>query len=477
MARIIPDPNTSARLANRPDAPGIVSRRVSPLARLARIFWPVFSLFLLGVIAGLLYLHFRGAPPTPEGQVPKKGTDPSDNAALVMALRPGETPTLARGDEYLQEGRYDYARAIYQMLDKNVSAGLGDALEYRTALCEEGLGHNDQALESYRALASRDHPVAVGAAQVCQARILIRLRKPAEAKNLLFQLLLRSGQPELKDQPYLADAHYLTGLALTLEAASFDRPGPLNDTPAAYTASAWPVESTLHWVTPTVEPKAAPAGEARDAGQGAVQLTSTGDDKKPGKPPAPEKPKVPAKGDEEAAKKARLSNYVVVHQPSPGPGQALVSAMVPQGPLGDLLERIAAQAKLKVEWTDIAIKAVNDRNVQVDFSDFRLPEVFLALTDPLGLVAILHKDVLKVSGEAEVPVEAASTFRMGIAEHILTSTLAAYPGHPLASAAYLELGNIDARAGRLDEAAAQYEQVLRRCPVQPWEWKAATTSE
>ena len=142
--------------------------------------------------------------------------------------------------------------------------------------------------------------------------------------------------------------------------------------------------------------------------------------------------------------------------------------MVPQGPLGDLLERIAAQAKLKVEWTDIAIKAVNDRNVQVDFSDFRLPEVFLALTDPLGLVAILHKDVLKVSGEAEVPVEAASTFRMGIAEHILTSTLAAYPGHPLASAAYLELGNIDARAGRLDEAAAQYEQVLRRvAPFSP----------
>src|SRR5439155_6647417 len=123
----------------------------------------------------------------------------------------------------------------------------------------------------------------------------------AEAKNLLYPVLLRSAAPELRGQAYLGDARYLLALTLTLEALKPEKPGPLSDAPADYTATDWPVEAALDWV-------GAP-GEAK-----------------------PDKPGEEAKAGDEAGE-GEDGNYVVLVQSADDPESKRVSAGVSQGTL------------------------------------------------------------------------------------------------------------------------------------------------
>lgn len=419
------------RPAPRPAAPGP--------GGLGRYVWPALCLVQLGLIGGWLFTHFHTpAAPKPEA------TEPGDKAGGPAA--PGEAPTVERGDELMQEGRYDLALKVYEPLAGTASGPLRDALQYRVALCQEGLGRGDPALQAYRAVAGRtENPRAAAAAEVGQARLLIRQRKPAEAKNLLYPLLLRSGTPDLRDQAYLGDARYLLALTLTLEVLNPEKPGPLSDALADYAATDWPVEAALDWVAAAKEPApdkpARPADTAKEA--------------------EPSKAEEPGQGE-------KAGNYVVVRQTGQGPEQVWVSAAVPQGTLAGLIDRLAAQARLKVEWAESARKVVADRGAAVAFENLPLADVLLALTDPLGLLATVKDDTLRLATEAETPPEAVAAYRAATAKRALNNAVASNPGHRLTAAAFLELGNLEARAGRPKEAAGRYERLnheFRRSPL------------
>ncbi len=171
MARIIPD---AAKAAPRPDA------AASPLARrpTARggTGWYVLAFVCLaqfGVIGGWLYAHYYHpawlGTLEPSG-APDQKPDPNAHEPLL----PGEAPTIERGDELLQEGRYDLALKVYDPLAATASGALRDALYYRVGLSYEGLGRPDEALKAYRKVGGSDKPRARAAAEVGQARVLIR---------------------------------------------------------------------------------------------------------------------------------------------------------------------------------------------------------------------------------------------------------------------------------------------------------------
>src|SRR5262249_18767229 len=148
-----------------------------------------------------------------------------------------------------------------------------------------------------------ENPRAAAAADIGQARVLVRLRQPGEAKNLLYSVLLRSGSPELRGQALLGDARYLLALTLTLDALKPGKPGPLSDSLAEYTATDWPVDAALEWV-----------GAQSEA-----------------KPGEPDKPGKDAKGDEDADRKE--GNFVLLVGASDDPESKRVSAGVSQGAL------------------------------------------------------------------------------------------------------------------------------------------------
>ena len=120
------------------------------------------------------------------------GTKPLSRNAPSLAAAPGNgVGDLGRGDGALVEGRYEAAIAAYQPLSEGVGP-LGDAAKYRLALCNEGQGRYDQAISIYREVASRNASARiVAAASLGQARVWVRMRKPAEAKRLLCDLVLR----------------------------------------------------------------------------------------------------------------------------------------------------------------------------------------------------------------------------------------------------------------------------------------------
>src|SRR5262249_8065098 len=138
--------------------------------------------------------------------------------------------SLEDGDRLMREGRYDQALKVYDPLAATASGALRDALQYRVGLCYEGLGRADPAFAAYRVVAGHtENPRARAAAEIGQARVLLRTHKPAEAKDLLYGLVLRSGSPELKDQPCVGDARYLIALLLSQQALKTEKPGPLSD--------------------------------------------------------------------------------------------------------------------------------------------------------------------------------------------------------------------------------------------------------
>jgi hypothetical protein len=98
MARIIADPAA---------VPVATAPRPSAKRGILRFVWPLVCLVQLGLIGGWLFTrYYLSAGPAP--QAADTGRRP-DGAKSPDALKPGEVPTVERGDELVREGRYDLA--------------------------------------------------------------------------------------------------------------------------------------------------------------------------------------------------------------------------------------------------------------------------------------------------------------------------------------------------------------------------------
>lgn len=393
--------------------------------------WPLLCLFQLGLIAGAFRLGGRlivsetpetvesspnpeVSPPSPDPTAPSRDREGADDPTRHPAAR-GE---LDEVDRLVRVGRYELALTLCRSFCDRAAAGMRDAFRYRLALCLEGLGHWDEALLAYRGLASRTESTRRGAiALLGQARVWLRMRRPAESKALLCDLIRRSSAPHLRQMPFLPDARYLLALAGSLELLPNERPGPFNHHPVGPLSSDWSLERALDW--------------------DAVGAT----------------PALPAP-----------SAAAEIIQVQPG---GLVRIEVQNCPLPSLLDRLAEKAALRIDWTPRARQQVEGRSVVVALDRVSLADALRVLAEPMGLLWKIQGGKLALSSEEEATPEAIKDLRLVDAQRALREAVTTYQRHPLTPAAFLVLGDLEALVGRLDEAAAWYSRLIREWPRSP----------
>lgn len=346
------------------------------------------------------------APPADEEEHPKE--------ALPNRLR--------QSDQWLGEGSFAKALASYRtLITESGTQGQG-SLHYRLGLCQEALGGTEQALLSYRR-AVADPSFARGhfAAQLAQARLLLRLGRDTETRHLLYPLLLASEGPQAP--PTLrAEVRYLLALALARAA-----PSPRPDTLAARTASPSVVGSNL----------------PRDLADLPGLTAST-------------------------ASAAKPAADVLEVVPSALPTERIIvrAALAPQ-PAAKVLKRLAEGAGVRLEWTGRALAHVGERSLYLALSRWKAGDLFRTLADALDLVCQVEGDRVRLAAADEVSAELRAAFRRSAAERALRSALQAGEDHALAAAACLQMGNLELTAGRADEAAGWYEKAIGRAPAAP----------
>lgn len=411
--------------------PGSLRARLMP--HLKRYGWPLLCLFQLGLAAGAYQFGSRLASPPPPvvhrlpPRIEKIQVKPGARPEPVLEAEPDSVPMLDVLDEVdrlIRAGRYELALARCRTFADKAVAPLREAFGYRLGLCLEGLGRWGSALEAYRWVASRSGVARLaGAAQLGQARVWLRTGRPVESKALLCNLILRSGQPALRGQPFLADTHYLLGMAMTQEALGSGLPGPFDDRPVRQSASDWPLDRALDW----------------------------------GKVPAGPDPVPPPRGED----------VIAVRRSGPRAEDAIVRLSVTQMPVAGALDRLAEQGKLRLEWTAAARGVVEGRTLGAELDGLLLPAVLRALAEPLGLAWRLEGERLQISADAEAEGAARAAHRLGAARQAVQEASRAFPGHELTPAAYLELGNLEGAGGKPTEAAAWYGRLVREWSRSP----------
>jgi tetratricopeptide (TPR) repeat protein len=328
---------------------------------------------------------------------------------------------LGKADQLIRSGRYDLALPVFQAFGPNVAAALRHQVQFRLALCLEGLGRWDEALAAYRALLPQNpNRQVVVAAEAGLGRVWLRSGQPAEARDLLCRQRLRSALDAEACPAALEEARYVLALALAAEAtpppAGISLERLLEAKPTH-----WPIERTLTWVSPAPETPPPKAGPEEIAAQ-----------------------KVPAR-----------------------PGARRVRVSVTQKPVAVLLDTAAALCGLRSQWSAKALEKTEGRVADVYVENGAFQDLARDLACPLGLAWQIRDDEVVWFAVEEQSAEDHRAFRVALARRALREAAAADPEHELTATAYLALGNLEAEAGRLAAAVAWYERLTRDQPQSP----------
>ena len=388
-----------------------------PLGRLARLRWLGLAVLGISCTVGGAFLSAKlrpGSPHTENEKASETGRAADDEPG------DGAQPDCTRIDNQIREGRYESALALCREATPRPTGAALDALEFRAALCLEGLGERDQALTAFRTVAGRNAEGPLGvAASLGLARTLLLKRRPDEARPLLTTILLRSALPLYADQAVIADTSYLFAFALALDVSPGDRPTALKPLAIARARLDFPVETMLDWV------------------------------QRP--PPAAAKGTAPPHG-------------LQVRRLGPRPDEFLVTAAVEQELFTAFVDRLAEQCGLCTQWTPEARAQAGTRTVTLAVEQMPLPTLARALFLDAELSGDIEDKALTIAAAGQLPERTDAAHRLAGARRAMQDALLAYPDHSLASAAFLELGNLEFASGRTKEGLGWYERLLRQAP-------------
>jgi tetratricopeptide (TPR) repeat protein len=382
-----------------------------------KLLCPVLCLFQgTFLLSWLLLSRLATDGPRPEAVPAAHEVKSAPTPSAEPAPEKAEAEDLRLADAELQQGNYARALARYRPGPPS-RRPMPAQMQFRVGLCLEGLGKWDEALAAYRDLvAGAPAPHLLTAGQVAQARVWARRGQPGEVQELLSPVLLIAGDGRRCPPALAAEARYLLGLSLGRQAFPERRP-PRGQEPLVRTdAGQWPLAHSLAWLGPDDAPRAG----AKPL-PGTLQLMPAGE-----APPE----MAPVRG---AAEHLAVEEAVAV---------------------------MANLARLRLEWSPAAAQAVRGRTAALALDGIPLLDVVRALAGPLGLTAACKDDVLRVCAETELSSEERAARQAAAARDALRAAVVAHPDHPLAGAACLELGNDEAAAGRLAEAAAWYGKLL-----------------
>src|SRR5262249_5689779 len=134
----------------------------------------------------------------------------------------------------------------------------------------------------------------------------------------------------------------------------------------------------------------------------------------------------------------------------------------------EVLEQLAKAAAWHVEWTPSASRKVEDRFLDLDIRNRPLLDLLEWSADELDLLCRQEGDVIHFATRDEIDTLKRAVLWRDMAQRALHTAISAEPGHTLAPAAYLELGNLEAAAGRHKEAALWYQQSMRDAWTSPY---------
>lgn len=438
------------------------SARPSVFGRLLRGLWPVLCVLQLGLLIGG-YFYFVHKPADEHAASPPEPSRPAAPPKTPKPRRlappaPGAMAAdMEAGDRLFRSGRYDLALPVYQAFGSNAAAPLRDLVQYRVALCLEGLGRWAEATAAYRNLLTQTpQRRVVIAAEVGLGRVWLHSGQTVEARNLMCRVLRRAAADARLCPPALEEAHYLLALALAREAAPSEPTGPPFDRLIEVTALRWPFERALAWAEPAIGAEAAWSNaDWLGFGVGTVGLLGA---------PLHSGPLLVAATLYPRNGSSDGPEGMAVQRVAAQPEESLIRLVATQQPVVPVLDELAARCGLKALWSARALKQTEGHLLDVHVAQIPFEDLARNISYPLGLVWKTRNGVVSWSEAAEFSAEDLGAFRMTLARRALREAVAAYPEHDLAVAAYFSLGNLEAQTGQLPAAAAWYEQVLRDHP-------------
>ncbi len=395
-----------------------------------KLFWPSILLAQIALLAVLAYIWSRNSSSPEPDHTEAAPALRRLNAPQVARTVPNPPPRaepaddLARADEIFRGTEYNVALTMYRRLSGTAGASMRDALKYRVALTFEATGQWAQALAEYRELTSQTTSArTAAAAHVAQARVFVRTLKPVEAKRILCDVLLRSGETALLNRPFLSDARYLLALASAQEVRQPRKSAVDHESVVSARASDWSLEPALEWV---------------DGNNDEVALPST----------------TPSHG-------------IMVQLDSASTEKALVRASAQHLPILQFVEQLASLSGLRAQWTAAARDIVSGRTVTVDTSNEKLGSVFHFLASRFDLIWSIEKDALILKTDREATEQELAYYRHRSAKLAIQDAVERLANHHLAALAFLEAGNLESDLGNASEAISWYERLIQEASHSP----------
>ena len=345
------------------------------------------------------------------------------NAGPAVEREPGASAeqfaaAIAVGDQLLLEGNAAAAWREYEWAFRHGELEGRPDVHFRMGLSSEHLGDFDRALSEYRlaASAARDDAGRISA-RMGQARIWVGLGKQAEARRLLSELWLTSG--EWDESTALARECIYTLADACVRDCVRDSDAAWSD--RGLLLSAWDAGDVTTWLA----------------------LSHPGE--------TVELPAVP-----------------------PGVHVAQKSLQEPEGvflrlnltrlPLETAIASICEQAGFEAVWTPTARQAVLGRTVEPTLRMANLGVCLDLLTAGTGLSWTSSDGQIQFSGAAELSVDELQRRNRHAAARLVTHAILQYADSKLSPIGYLALGNLTMLDDRPAEAAAYYQQLLRQFP-------------
>ena len=340
-------------------------------------------------------------------------------------------PQLDRevGDRHFEERRFEVALGYYRSLGGNDPTRLPPELGYRVALCLEGLGRWENALEGF-AVASEaaETPVLKVAASVAQARVLLRMHEPDRAGMLLRSLLFHSSALDSVPPELMREIEFLIPLTQTQDSLAGRKRSadgvaqfPVDDT------FDWPLTLSLHWA---------------EAPQ--VHHESTGD--------------AHTSGTTDTSENAVI---VQVHRPTSESADAAsieswtIDIRCRRQSFRSILDRMAVECGWTLDLTDVSNVRSLDRIVNLNVREFPLCSLLGSVGSELRSYWSVVEGRLTL-----VRTDSDSEGARQMLARSLTSTISHAPEHRLARHAKFAIYQLLQLDGRFQEAADGFKSLV-----------------
>jgi len=301
-----------------------------------------------------------------------------------------------------------------------------DWLQYRLALALELAGRLDEAVRQFEFAANHCEDSRYFApCRIGEARVWLRLGKPAKAATILAELVLISGKSDVVSPQATGYLTHLLGIALA-RCSSPKHDSMLDPDALAHPVIVLDVSTELLW---------------------------------------PEK--LRTNQDRAAESTANTRSMQEFQHVGPGPLQFVVSYRALATPAYSIWSNVAERTGIKINWSERAEEIARSEVLNVEVRHLSLRPFLTALANRNGLFWRCQDEQLTLRSKAELPAEAKSKSELAHARDLLHESTLSYPDHYLCEVSLLEAAIADTYLGDRLEATAVFERFSKRYPSSP----------